>query len=73
MNEKLETQAKYLDQIAAELEQAVAHARTAAAHFRSGEVPRGCAHTLATEGHLNESFEHLQQIAKAHRLAAKPQ
>lgn len=71
-NEKHEQQAKHLDEIAVELEKAVAHAKTAASHFRSGEVPRGCAHAVAVEGHLIAANEHAQQIAKTHRLAAKP-
>ncbi len=71
-NEKLEDQARRLDEITAELEKAVAHAKTAAAHFRSGEVPRGCAHTLAAEGHMLVAGEHVQEVAKAHRLAARP-
>lgn len=71
MNEKLEIQAKHLDEIIVELEKAVAHAKTAAAHFRSGEVPRGCAHTVAVEGHVLVANECIEQIAKNHRLQAK--
>lgn len=72
MNEKLKAQAKHLDEIADELEKAVAHAKTAAAHFRSGEVPRGCAHTVAVEGHMLVASEHIQEIVKAHRLVSRP-
>jgi hypothetical protein len=67
-----ELQAKSLDEIVTELEKAIAHARTAAAHFRSGEVPRGCAHALAVDGHIQVATEALSQIAKRHRLAAVP-
>jgi hypothetical protein len=71
-NEKLEAQAKRLDEIAKELEMALAHTKTGANHFRSGEVPRGCAHTVAVQGHVIVANELLQEIAKTHRLAAKP-
>ena len=57
MKEGHEKQAKALDEIVAELEKAVAHAKTAASHFRSGEVPRGCAHTLAVDGHIRIADE----------------
>ncbi|MBK7963369.1 MAG: hypothetical protein IPK04_20560 [Bdellovibrionales bacterium] len=71
-NEKLEEQARRLDEILKELEMAVAHVKTAAAHFRSGEVPRGCAHTVALEGHMIVAGEFLKEISKTHRLAARP-
>jgi hypothetical protein len=71
MNESLEAQAKYLDEVVGELEKAIAHAKTASAHFRSGEVPRGCAHSLVVEGHTVVATGHLHQVAKAHRLAAR--
>ena len=72
MKEGHEQQARSLDEIVAELEKAIAHSKTAAAHFRSGEVPRGCAHTLAVDGHIQTASEALSQIAKRHRLAATP-
>jgi hypothetical protein len=67
-----ELQAKSLDAIVTELEQAIAHAKIAAVHFRSGEVPRGCAHALAVDGHIQSANEALSQIAQRHRLAAAP-
>lgn len=66
-----EDQANRLEQIAAELEKAVAHARIAAGHFRNAEVPRGCAHAFATEGHLFVVNDLLKECAIWHRLAAK--
>ena len=70
MNENLEDQAKSLDQVVAELEKAIAHAKIAAAHFRSGEVPRGCAHTFAIEGHMSATNDHIREMALAHRIKA---
>lgn len=71
MNDVLEIQSKRLLQIAEELEKAVAHAKIAANHFKAGEVPRGCAHSLATEGHIAAASETLSILAKDHRLKAK--
>ena len=52
MNPELELQAGRFETIAFELEAALTHARIAASHLRQGEVPRGCAHAFALEGHL---------------------
>jgi len=72
MKEGHELQAKSFDEIVTELEKAMAHAKVAAAHFRSGEVPRGYAHALAVDGHIQVAHEALSQVAKRHRLAAAP-
>lgn len=72
MTEGRELQAKDLDEIATELEKAIAHAKTAAAHFRSGAVPRGCAHAFAVDGHVQIANEVLSRVAKRHRLTAVP-
>jgi hypothetical protein len=71
MSERLEVQAKRLDDLVRELEKTVAHAKVAAAHFRSQEVPRACAHTMAVTGHLVVADTLLKEIAVDHRLAAK--
>jgi hypothetical protein len=71
MNEALEAQSKKLLQIAEELEKAAAHAKIAASHFKLGEVPRGCAHSFAVEGHIAMASETLTLVAKDHRLRAK--
>jgi hypothetical protein len=70
--QRRELQAKALDRIVAELEKAIAHAKVGAVHFRSGEVPRGCAHALAVDGHIQIANEALSQLAQRHRLAAAP-
>jgi hypothetical protein len=71
VNQDLESQARRADQIGEELEKAAAHARTAAGHFRSGEVPRGCAHSVAVQGHLIAAEELLGLIARLHCLKAR--
>lgn len=71
MNNALEAQSIKLLQIAEELEKAAAHAKIAANHFKSGEVPRGCAHSFAFEGHIVMASETLSLVAKDHRLKAK--
>jgi hypothetical protein len=72
MNQKLIAQADRLKNLIAELEKALAHAKVGESHFRAGEVPRGCAHTLALQGHMNESQHMIDEIAKDHRLSANP-
>jgi hypothetical protein len=66
-----EAQAKRLDQVAAELEKAAGHAKIAAGHFRNAEVPRGCAHTFATEGHIIAANDLIKECAMMHRTAAQ--
>lgn len=70
MNDDLKAQAQKLLQMAEELEKSAQHAKIAAGHFNSGEVPRGCAHTLATEGHMHVAMELLKEVAKVHSLKA---
>jgi hypothetical protein len=72
MTTKLKAQTKSLEILIRELELAITHAKVAATHFRGNEVPRACAHTLAVEGHVLSAAELLGEIAKLHRLAAKP-
>ena len=71
MNDALEAQWKKLLQIAEELEKAASHAKIAANHFKLGEVPRGCAHSFAVEGHIVVASETLSLVAKDHRLKAR--
>ncbi len=72
MNENLEAQAARFEKMVLELEKAVAHAKTAAAHFRSGEVPRGCAHAVALEGHLFNIENLVRDVALFHSTQANP-
>lgn len=71
MNKSLDAQVKKLLQIAGELEKAASHAKIAANHFKSGEVPRACAHSFATQGHISSATEILSVVAKEHSLKAK--
>lgn len=60
---------------ALELEKAAAHFRTAAEHFRNGEVPSGCAHAFAAQGHLRQADEthgHASTIHATHALSSSP-
>lgn len=70
MTNDLEQQAVRMKSIANELDQAMRHAEIAADHFASSEVPRGCAHTLAVQGHLVVVNEILNEIAKLHKNKA---
>ena len=72
-NDRLAEQGLRLETLVQELESALAHAKTAAAHFREGEVPRGCAHTLALIGHIDTAEDEIKAIAKVHRIFSRPQ
>jgi len=65
-------QAKRLDTIGAEAEKLAAHAKVAAHHFRTGEVPRGAAHTLSVEGHFLNIRAELDAIAREHAERSQP-
>lgn len=64
--------AEKLDTIAQELEKTLAHCRTAAAHFRNKEVPRGCAHIVALQGHLAHYETLMKEIITIHASRATP-
>jgi hypothetical protein len=70
MKSDIEQQVKKLKLISSELETAIKHSNIAAKHFESSEIPRGCAHTLALQGHLNSVNDLLKEIAKLHSLKA---
>lgn len=53
-------------QLAEELEKAARHARVGEEHFLSKEIPRGCAHALALQGHLRMCQRLLDEIAEEH-------
>lgn len=61
-----ETVAELLRGTATQLDTAAAHLRTAAGHFDGGEVPRGCAHTFAAEGHLAAVRRALEIASELH-------
>lgn len=70
MNNELNEQSNRLKSISVELEKALKHSNIAIEHFQNSEVPRGCAHTLALEGHIHVVKELLVEIAKLHRMKA---
>ncbi|QKC71285.1 hypothetical protein EB815_20705 [Mesorhizobium loti] len=64
--------AQQLLEIANELEAAAKHVITAHVHFSGGEVPRGCAHVLALEGHILRVRHLLDDIQLRHAEHARP-
>ena len=72
MTSPLEATIANLTDIAAELERAAHHARTAAKHFQDREVPRGCAHILAAEGHIVKVRRALDVVVETHAARATP-
>jgi hypothetical protein len=68
---RLEQAAGLYEQAAEELDRAAGHCRRAAEHFRSGDVPRGTAHSWAAFGNLREAQDRLEEQARQHRLRAR--
>lgn len=68
--ETLEEIAALYDQMAAELERAHQHAKIAAQHFRDRDVPRGCAHAFAVEGHIRASEDLMSRHLTSHARRA---
>ena len=71
-SDALEQAAADCDQLADRLDVAARHLRTSAGHFRAAEVPRACAHLLATEGELVAVRRGLDARAEAHAARAEP-
>jgi len=64
--------AEKFSQAATELRSAADHLDTAAGHFRAGEVPRGCAHALAAEGHMIVARRLIDENAVTHSTRSRP-
>lgn len=68
----LEEQALRCNAVASELELAAKHMRTMADHFRSQEVARAGAHSLAAQGHIEKARLVFADIAVNHAAKAIP-
>ena len=51
---------------AVEFEAAAAHCRVSSTHFERRDVPSGCAHKVAAQGHIAKGNELLRQISMIH-------
>ena len=51
---------------AGELRQAAAHLDVAAKHFQGGDIPRGCAHAFAAQGHESRGAAALDEATRIH-------
>ncbi len=71
MKKDLEKMANDLEVAANELEMAQKHLLIAAKHFREAKVPRGCAHTFATQGHLSKSNNIIMKGAELHSTKSR--
>jgi hypothetical protein len=69
-NNDREHVAELFESAAAEFEKAAQHCRVAAKHFRGGEVPRGCAHGFAAQGHSSNADESMDNAARLHSTRA---
>ena len=70
--EALAAAAEEFEQAARDLDLAVQHLRTAARHFRERNVPRGCAHAFAAQGHVNVAQGHIDHRAIVHAEKSVP-
>lgn len=66
-----EAAALMYDAAASALSEAAEHCRIAARHFRNGEVPRGCAHGSAADGHLFTGQSEINRAFVLHSTKAK--
>ena len=53
-------------QAAEEFEAAAAHCRVSSTHYERRDIPAGCAHKVAAQGHLARGNEVLRQISIIH-------
>jgi hypothetical protein len=70
-SERLGQAAADCDQMADRLDVAARHLRISAGHFRAADVPRACAHLLATEGELVAVRRGLDTRAEKHAERAE--
>lgn len=68
-----ESAARSYERVAEELESATAHLRVTASHFRDRDVPGGCAHALATHGHLVAAQRLFDELAVLHAARSEPE
>lgn len=65
--------AKDFLEVARELREAAKHAEVVAKHFAEKEIPRGCAHAGAVQGHIAAADELIKAFVLEHRKHAKPE
>lgn len=58
---------------AGELERAAEPARVEATHYRDRNVPRGCAHAFAVQGHMRSAQGLLDELAVLHASKSRPE
>lgn len=58
--------AKAFEESAAELEKAAAHCRIAATRYHAQDVPSGCAHAFASQGHISRAQKLIASNAEIH-------
>ncbi len=61
------------EEAARELDAASGHLLATARHFREGEIPRGCAHAYAAEGHMLVARQIVEARAVQHARRSVPE
>lgn len=72
MSEPLAHAQAQIEALEAELLTAAAHLRDCKTHLLAREIPRYAAHLLATQGHLLNAQDTLNELAKAHASRSRP-
>ncbi len=58
-------------EISKELTEAAKHAEIAATHFANKDIPRACAHSSATQGHIQAAEILIREFQLIHRKFAR--
>ncbi|GAA5504246.1 hypothetical protein Dxin01_04015 [Deinococcus xinjiangensis] len=72
MSDALAAAEAQLTKLETELSTAAAHLRDCKAHLRNREIPRYAAHLLATQGHVLNAQNILNELAIAHASRSIP-
>ncbi|MGI9048382.1 MAG: hypothetical protein ACR2GU_03225 [Rubrobacteraceae bacterium] len=68
-----EAAATRYERLAGEPERAAKRARVEATHYRDRNVPRGCAHAFAAQGHMRNARQLLDDLAVLHASESRPE
>jgi len=71
MSDPRDKLAKDFLEVAKELTDAAKHAEIAAKHFSNKDIPRACAHSTATQGHIEAASNLIREFQILHRKLAR--
>ena len=71
MNDPRDKLSKDFLEVARELVEAAKHAEIASTHFANNDIPRACAHSTATQGHIHAAETLIREFQLTHRKFAR--